>query len=134
MTTRLKPEEEVRQRLLTVMKGELGFPAEMISVERSLSSLPHLLGQKVPDRRFDIVCFKKQGASLLPLLIVECKAVDLTKKAAMQVIGYNYFAKAPFIALANQAGVYTGYCEEDQGVHFEEGLFSYEKMLSWGES
>src|SRR3990167_4122115 len=110
------------------MKDELGFPAELICVERSLSSLPHLAGQIVPDRRFDIICFKKHGEVILPLLIVECKAVLLTKKAAMQVIGYNHFAKAPFIALANQKSVYTGYKCKDSGYHFEEGLFSYERM------
>ncbi len=128
---RSKPEEEVRQRLLLCMKEELGFPPEMISVERSLGSLPHLLGQRVPDRRFDIVCFKKHGEEILPLLIVECKAVDLTNKAAMQVIGYNHFARAPFIALANQKTVYTGYYSEDRGYLFEEGLFSYERMGNW---
>lgn len=126
--TRSKPEEVVRQALLKKMKEELGFPAEVLSVERSLSSMPHLAGQKVPDRRFDIVCFSKRNDQVLPLLIVECKAIPLAADAIRQVIGYNHFANAPFVAVANQHDVYTGYKKANEGYVFENGLFTYEKM------
>ncbi len=126
--SRSKPEEIVRQNLLLRMQEELGFPYEMLSVERSLSSMPHLLGKKVPDRRFDIVCFIKKKDQIFPLLLIECKAVPISKSALEQVIGYNHFAQAPFIAVANQDCVYTGFKKGSQGYSFTEGLLTYEKM------
>lgn len=125
---RCAPEEVVRQALLVKMQEELGFPRELLSVERSLSSMPHLAGQRVPDRRFDIVCFSEFDGQMLPLLLIECKAIPISKAAIEQVIGYNHFAKAPFVAVANQDGVYTGRRRENQGYTFEEGLLTYEKM------
>ena len=130
---RLKPEEEVRQKLLQDMKHRLGFPPEMISVERKLSSMPHLVGLKIPDRRFDIVCFKKYGEEIRPLLVIECKAVPLTKGVIEQVIGYNYYARAPFIAIANQSQIFTGLYSSKEGYHFQEGLLSYERMRNLSE-
>ena len=134
MAARSKPEEVVRQKLLETMQNDLGFPREMLSVERSLNSMPHLAGQKVPDRRFDIVCFRKVKDQVFPLLLVECKAIPISKLALEQVIGYNHFAKAPFIAVANQDFVYTGFIGSGDGYRFEKGLFSYEKMGLWTES
>ncbi len=99
------PEEKIRLQLIEFMKNELFYPKEMISVERSLSSFPHLRGMKVPNRRFDIAVFG--GKETCPLLVVECKAINITEKAVDQVIGYNHFVKAPFLALANGKEVKT---------------------------
>jgi hypothetical protein len=99
------PEEKIRLQLIEFMKNELFYPKEMITVERSISSFPHLKGIKVPNRRLDIAVFG--GKQPIPLLVIECKAVNITQKAVDQVIGYNLFIKAPFIALANGKEVKT---------------------------
>lgn len=80
------PEERVRQNLLKKMVEELGFPKGLLSVEK-----------KIGERRYDIVAFTRSGA---PLLLVECKAVNL-KPAENQALGYNASLKAPFICLAS---------------------------------
>jgi Type I restriction enzyme R protein N terminus (HSDR_N) len=103
------PEEQVRQQLLALMLGQLGYPKSLIAVERALSLLPHLYTAKVPDRRADILCFAKAGDALTPLLLIECKAIPLTAKVINQVAGYNHFVRAPYIAIANQTQVRTGW-------------------------
>ena len=101
------PEEKVRQRILTQMISELEFPSALVSVECALRRFPHLNPAervKVPDRRVDIVCFAKGTTcgQLYPLLVIECKAVKLTAKVVNQVLGYNHFMRARFIAIANE--------------------------------
>lgn len=102
------PEEMVRQRTLEGMCKSLGFPKELISVEKSLSELPHLEGRSdLPIRRVDMVCFAKgihPDYPLYPLLLLECKQGKALKEAHEQALGYNYFAKAPFVAIADEDG------------------------------
>lgn len=87
------PEEKVRQHLLQKMLQELGFPKGLIAVEKELE--PAL------QRRFDILCYWKQGESLRPLLVVECKAESSHKAAQKQVFGYNHHLQAPFLCIAS---------------------------------
>lgn len=87
------PEEGVRQRLIQKMTSELGYPKSLISVEK-----------KVGSRRFDLVCYTQAG---LPLLLVECKAVELSEAAQNQALGYNDVIQAPFICVACPTGVKT---------------------------
>ena len=87
------------------MIDKLYFPKGLIAVEKELFSLPHLKGQKLPLRRMDILVFGKNIHplySLYPLLIIECKKDKLTDAALQQVIGYNYYVKAPFVAVASK--------------------------------
>ena len=124
------PEECIRQGLLGKMVEELGYPQSFIAVEKELSELPHLrLTSKdaIPNRRADVIVFAKKvhpDHPLYPLLMIECKAVPLTPKFAQQVIGYNSVVKAPFLALANQEQVMTGFIEGGH-FHFEPGLPPY---------
>jgi len=120
------PEEKIRLQLIEFMKHELFYPKEMITVERSIASFPHLRGIKVPNRRFDIAVFG--GKQLIPLLVIECKAVNITQKAVDQVIGYNLFIKAPFIALANQKEVKT-LVKSGSGYMEKKGLPDYKVLL-----
>jgi hypothetical protein len=102
------PEELVRQRLLAVMIHQLGFPKELIAIEKQLSELPHL--QRVaslPDRRADIICFAKNihsGYPLYPLLLIECKEGEAGGEAIAQAMGYNHFVQAPYVAVAGRGG------------------------------
>jgi Type I restriction enzyme R protein N terminus (HSDR_N) len=93
-------EERVRCALLSMMIEELGYPPSLIVVERKLTEL---LGsfqprEKVPNRRVDILCYLP---TLTPLLLIECKAVALSRKASLQVLSYNHYIGAHFVAIAN---------------------------------
>ncbi|MFT4554516.1 MAG: hypothetical protein ACI9S8_003168 [Chlamydiales bacterium] len=114
------PEEIIRQKLIHHMIEELGYPQHFIAVEKALRELPHLqlYGTQVPDRRVDLICFAKDITSkhpLYPLIVVECKAVNITKKVLSQVEGYNHFLKACFVAVANGEEMRTGWYDATLG-------------------
>lgn len=96
------PEEIVRQKLLSHLVENLGYPPHSIVIEKKLSELPHLERKAVPCRRVDILCLESE--TFRPLLLVECKAVPLQEKMFAQALGYNAFIGAPLICLANQEG------------------------------
>lgn len=98
-SSKSKPEEIVRQRLLEKMVRELGFPKGLISVEK-----------KVGSRRYDIVVFTQE---MIPLVLIECKANGL-KGAENQALGYNQTILAPFICLVSQNEIKTFWSEQNQ--------------------
>lgn len=129
------PEENVRQKLIQRLTQELGYPLNCFAVEKSLHQMPHLaLNQTpLPTRRADLVCFSKGIHSqfdLFPLLLIECKAVRLVPKVLHQAIGYNYYVKAPFLAVVNQFEERLGwYDKNSQEYVFISHLLSYEELL-----
>lgn len=121
------PEEIIRQRLLRHMIEELGYPPQVIAVEKSLSQIPHLAGMKLPLRRADILCF---GPTIHPLLVIECKAVPLAPKALRQLVGYNFYLKSSYIALANETELKCGwYNVAKKDYHFIDHLLPYHRMI-----
>lgn len=95
------PEEVVRQRLLHAMIHQLGYPKHLLAVEKQLSELPNLTGgDPAPMRRADILCYSDFCEELAPLLLIECKEVSPDEDAHRQVLGYNHFVRAPFVAVA----------------------------------
>ena len=130
------PEEIIRQRILKHMIDNLGFPSGNIVVEQKLSKIPHLSlkDQKIPNRRVDIICYAKgihPQFELYPLLLVECKAIPLTTKVIKQVIGYNYFVQAYFVAVANRKECRTGwYDSEQQRYRLVHTLPTYSQLKS----
>lgn len=129
------PEELIRQRFILFMLQERGFPASLVTVEKSLRQLPHLSPlerQAAPCRRADILCFAKGicGAAFHPLLLVECKAVKLTKRALNQVIGYNHHVRSCFIAIVNDQEMCLGWFDKAKGEYsFIEDLPPYNELL-----
>ena len=97
---RITPEERVRQSVLHYLIGPFGCPSSLIAVEVALSSILPGFPRPLPRRRLDIVCFFHHQGSLLPLLIVECKASLPQRIAHWQVQGYNFFTNAPLTAIA----------------------------------
>jgi hypothetical protein len=87
------PEEAIRQGLLQKMISEWGYPKGLISVEKKIGS-----------RRYDVVCYTRD---VLPLLLIECKAIEINEAAENQAFGYNDAVKAPFICLASQTAIKT---------------------------
>lgn len=129
------PEEIVRQSLLQRMVGELHYPKELLVIEKELKQLPHLKAEnQLPDRRADILCFAKNihlHYALYPLLLIECKEGKLDGQAKEQVVGYNHFVKAFFIALANPEGVQLGYYDKNAQLYrFIPYLPSYRELLN----
>ncbi|NGX49648.1 MAG: hypothetical protein K940chlam5_01247 [Candidatus Anoxychlamydiales bacterium] len=106
------PEEKVRQKLIHNMINELGFPKSLIAVEKDLLSLEHIKQKEFASkkRRADIICFAKdidENYSIYPLLMIECKAFKLNSKTIDQVLGYNHYIKAFFVAIANEYEIIT---------------------------
>jgi hypothetical protein len=129
------PEERIRVQLLCDLINKLGYPASHIAVEKELSQVPHLqgAGHRLPLRRTDIVCFAKgihPTEALYPLLVIECKAVKLTGKMVNQVIGYNHYLQARYIALVNATEVRTGWKDPASGeYHFVPYLPTYDQLI-----
>ncbi|MDX8431236.1 MAG: type I restriction enzyme HsdR N-terminal domain-containing protein [Candidatus Algichlamydia australiensis] len=121
----------MRQALLQLMKGQLGYPSAMLVVEKELSQLPHLQknSASLPQRRIDLLVYRKSGENLLPLLLVECKAEHADRKAIEQLMGYNHYVGAPFVAVVSKTAQLTGW-QGRSGLEFSEGLFTYEQLLN----
>lgn len=103
------PEEIIRQKLLQFMVTHLGFPKQFLAIEKQLSELPHLKGMSgLPKRRADILCFAKKlhpSFPLYPLLLVECKQKESGDKTVLQVLGYNHYVQAKYVAIAEEEEV-----------------------------
>lgn len=129
------PEEIVRQQLLKKMIHELGYPKELLAVEKELKEMVHLKGSShfIPQRRADIVCFAKgihPHHALYPLLLVECKKEALDKLALDQLLGYNHLVGAYFMALANDRGVQCGYIDgPSKEARFSPFLPTYSQLI-----
>ena len=129
------PEEKVRQSLIQVMTQELGYPPGGISLEKRLKEMPHinLSSKMIPSRRADIIIFAKDihpQHAYYPLLLIECKAVPLNEKVVRQVVGYNQFVNAYYIAVANQTEIRLGwYQEAQQDYRFISSLLPYKSLL-----
>ncbi len=127
------PEEKVRQALLTQLIDEMGYPASGIAVEKALKQMPHINSkQKLPVRRADLISFAPgihPLHALYPLLLIECKAVPLNQAVINQVVSYNHFVKAYYIAVANQEEIRLGWYD-GQKYRFQNGLSTYETLIS----
>ena len=98
------PEEIVRQRWIQKMVQELGFPKELLVIEKELKMLPHLQQYRdpLPTRRVDLLSFGKRDVDLFPLLLIECKDEALSQQALDQAVAYNTFVQAYYVAIVNQ--------------------------------
>jgi hypothetical protein len=130
------PEEIARQKLLHEMVHQLNFPKELIAIEKRVEEIaPSFEGASaLPLRRADIVCFAKgihPDFTLYPLLLVECKKGDLDQKAIDQLLGYNHFVKAYFVALANLQQRCLGYYNKTlQKYEFISFFPSFEQLIN----
>jgi len=130
------PEEKVRQSLIQDMIHRLGYPPGTLVLEKNLDQLPHLQSKpSLPKRRADLIVLAKDlhpKYPFYPLLLVECKAVPLKNKTLRQIVGYNQFIAAPFIAIVNQTNTLCGwYHPEINDFVFKEGFYPYEILLKW---
>lgn len=133
------PEELVRQHFIQYMR-QSGYPLGNLVLEKDLRQLPHLTHSplELPKRRTDLVVLAKSvdSTDLRPLLLVECKAVKFTAKIIRQLIGYNFYLQAPFVALVNASEVKLGWYEHSiQDFEFISYLPTYSDLLAkWKEN
>lgn len=113
----LTPEEWVRQHIIHFLIEHKSYPASLVAVEKEID----LYGLR---RRFDLVCYDRQGA---PYLIVECKApsVELSQKVFDQVFGYNLIMAARYIAISNGIKHYCGSVDSDRNFSFLDEIPSF---------
>lgn len=106
----LTPEEWVRQHVVHFLIKYKSYPASLIAVEKEID----LYGLR---RRFDLVCYDREGT---PYLIVECKAptVELSQKVFDQVFGYNLIMAARYIAVTNGIKHYCGCVDCERNFSF----------------
>ncbi len=129
------PEERVRLALLEQMIGSLGYSESGFVVEKSLHHMPHLQtsSRSFPKRRADIVFFAgniQKNFSLYPLIMIECKREKFGQEAIRQVLGYNHFLGACFVAVAAPEEVFTGrYDTALQQYQFTVGLPSFSSLM-----
>lgn len=107
------------------MVRELKFPGELLAVEKDLESL-YLSEEKLPTRRIDLLAFVKTGEKVAPLLLVECKKGELTQAAMDQVIAYNHYVRAPYVAIVNPSGIRFRY-------HHKGGTYEIANLPSYPE-
>lgn len=98
------PEEIVRQKWISVMLNDLGFPKGLLSVEKVIPELK---------RRTDIVCYTPGKEGLIPLIVIECKAQDEGNLTDKQVLGYNFTIQAPFLCVIHGEQAKTFWKEGD---------------------
>jgi hypothetical protein len=89
----LTPEEWVRQHVMHYLVEEKKFPIGLIEIEKQISLFN-------TNKRVDILVRDK---TLSPLLLVECKAVDvaLTQTEINQLARYQITLQAPYCMLTN---------------------------------
>jgi type I restriction enzyme M protein len=120
------PEEVVRQGWLQRMVHSLGYPKGRIGVEKSLRLL-------TPEgytcqRRADIICY---DSDFQPLVLIECKAGELTEGALSQVLGYNAVIGARHVAIVNAQEIEFRY-NLPSGVVVFHYLPQYEELFKHG--
>lgn len=119
----LRPEELIRQAFIRFLEDKK-VPLSLIITEKNLKELPHLFGEAtLPNRRVDLLVYKKKQGQLVPFLLVEMKASLLSDKALYQVIGYNHFVKSPYIALVSDKDFWIYDCTTNKKIKDHEKFF-----------
>jgi hypothetical protein len=133
---RATPEERVRQSLILSMVCHWGYSFALLSSEVSSQSLYALLGlppQHHFQRRIDLVYFHKTiEGNLLPLILIECKAVRISQGVFDQVIGYHRHWQCPLLSVVNEQEIYTGYSNSELGGYdFFRGFPTYKQLSAY---
>lgn len=98
----LKPEEEVRQKYICRLVDSYGYDLRQMDQERKVSNSQRGCGAA----RADIVIWKSvedKSTTISPLIVVECKAENVTIRKDDYYQGYNYasWAGADFFVTTN---------------------------------
>ncbi len=121
----VKPEEIVRQHLISYLIENLQVPTNLICVEEHLSHYGI-----DSNERADIIINYKEDNTEYPLVVIECKAPEifLNDKAREQMFGYAEKLGNKYCWLTNGEENYFYYLDEDDYIEIEE-LPNYLEML-----
>ncbi|MBM3195742.1 MAG: type I restriction enzyme HsdR N-terminal domain-containing protein [Chlamydiae bacterium] len=103
-----RPEELIRFELMEKLTHHLHFPSHLLVKERAISQLPHIsqefsLKKKPNNLRIDLLAYHWHGENLHPLVLFECKHLRPDERAFQQLIAYNQWIKAPFLAWVSKS-------------------------------
>ena len=124
----IKPEETVRQKVISFLRDELHVPARMLTVEEPLVHY----GVKSKDRTDIVVLAVNDEGNEYPLAVVECKAptVALDDKALNQMLDYSDALGASFVMLTNGESSYCYRWDEPSNKYADiVALPAYPDML-----
>lgn len=109
-----RPEERVRLQVVEYLIHETNISAARISFESPI----HLHNDKTASRT-DLIVYDKQ---FKPLLLVECKAADvsLSEKASLQIARYNQKVGAPFLLITNGIEDYWFNSDSENTISLED--------------
>ncbi len=125
------PEERVRQKWVVIMTQQLAFPRSLLSLEKTLEEASfQTKNYSFPNRRLDLICYSKnEQGNLIPLLLMEFKAEPLREGAFEQIIRYNTYVGAKYLAVASEDEVMTGvYDLIEKRYHFISRLPNYHEL------
>ncbi|WP_108624284.1 type I restriction enzyme HsdR N-terminal domain-containing protein [Candidatus Similichlamydia epinepheli] len=78
----------------------LGFPKWSLASEKEIGVFFPSSARTC--KRFDLLYCLRNSNDLKPFLLIECKKMNSSRgKAKRQVLNYNYFVQAPFLAIAS---------------------------------
>lgn len=107
----LTPEEWVRQHIVHYLLVHKQYPQSLMRLEQGFTLYKSA-------RRADIICYNSKAE---PLLLVECKAPDITisEQVFQQIAHYNIQLQAPYLFVSNGLQHYA--C----AVNFESKSFEF---------
>jgi hypothetical protein len=87
------PEEEVRQKLISILINDYHYPITRFSLEAEIK-----VGQT--KRRYDVLVMDKE---LKPFMVIECKRkeVEINEEVINQITAYNLSLLAPYLLISN---------------------------------
>lgn len=110
----LTPEEEVRQKLIKFLQGEMKIPITAIETE-----IPVSYFIKTARGRMDILIYGEVDNKKCPIMVIECKAekIPLLDEVYDQVNKYAEMIGIPFIMVTNGVTADIQYWNEDQATY-----------------
>lgn len=124
----IKPEETIRQRVISYLRDMLKVPERLMTVEEPLSHY----GIETKNRADIIIRALDQEGYSIPLAVVECKApmVALDEKAMNQMLGYSDDLSAMYVMLTNGTDCFCYRWDEKENQYLDiPSLPSYSDML-----
>jgi hypothetical protein len=118
---KLTPEEGVRQAWIAYLNEHLGYPINLMEVERKVE----INGM---NQRLDLLCRNSEGDMHL---LVECKAPDVKIDQSVfdQAARYNTVLRAPYLLVSNGETSYIAKIDfEEQNHQFVEEIPAFTQV------
>lgn len=122
------PEEIIRQKFITYLMNELDVPKNKIGVEVPMSRF-----KKGSKGRADIIVYEEEDGCDFPLILIECKAnnVSLVDDVWFQAYKYDKILGTGFIIITNGTYTYGAILDKNDGSYnYIKELPNYKQLLS----